>query len=130
MKKGVPIILALCIFLNSCITQPTMDYSYPLDGISKNANVATKDFITLGVIFVNSVEEIDSEGNHTGSKITHALLMREAVKLGADDILNVKIDVNEKESKEKGRSGMEITVITYTYTGMALAIKYTDAVQN
>jgi len=99
------------------------DYSYPQSGVTNNVNIAAKDFKTLGVIFVNSVEVIDSQGNHTGSKITYEMFMREAVKLGADDVINMKIDVNIKTDKETTK-----TITTYSYTGTGLAIKYTDAV--
>jgi len=103
------------------------DFSYPQSGISNNANIAVKDFKTVGIIFVNSTEVLDSTGSHTGSKITHEMFMREAVKLGADDVINIKIDVNQKVDRETKNTTTK-TVTTYTYTGTGLAIKYADAI--
>lgn len=132
MKKLISVMVFLVICLISCETYPkypTVNYSYPRDGVSNNADIVTKDFISLGVIFVNSVEIIDGDGNHTGSKITYEMLMREAVKLGADDVINIKIDVNQKEERQvSSNDDTVITVVTYSYTATGLAIKYTDAV--
>ena len=51
--------------------------------------------------------------------------MQEAAKLEADDIINVRIDMNANYTK--GFFDFFTGWIrTYTYTGTALAIKYTD----
>lgn len=131
MKKLIIIITIFVLFFSSCVTNSVKDFSYPLDGILYNAGViAAKDFVTLGIIFVNTEEKIDSQGNHTGSKITYEMLMREADKLGADDIINIRIDVNQKEEIQKDSYSTEKTIITYTYTATGLAIKYTDAINS
>ena len=64
------------------------------DGQIHQANIIEKrDFTTLGLIFVESSADFDSNGRITnGSKITYEMLMKEAQKLGADDIINIKID--------------------------------------
>lgn len=78
-------------------------------------------------------------GDKNGSEITFAQLMQEAVKFGADDIINVRIDktgINEVEDyynknsindKEifAGRKQFEKKII---YNATALAIKYTNAI--
>lgn len=133
MKKFV-LILAVFVFgFYSCVTPESakIDYSYPSEGVTNNVSIAGKDFESIGIIFVNSVEIIDTEGNHTGSKITYSMLMREAERLGADDVINIKIDVNKKEEKVKSASsGFEVFVTTYSYTGTGLAIKYTEAIKS
>jgi hypothetical protein len=93
--------------------------------------VPVKDYETLGIIFVKSSEVIDSTGTHTGSKITYEMLMLEAQRLGADDVVNIRIDVNEEVEVLKSTDllfGSIYTRTTYHYTATGLAIKYTDAV--
>ena len=129
MKKQIALLTILAVFFSSCATTqfPTKNYTYPHDGVTNNVGIASKDFESAGIIFVKSVEVIDTEGNHTGSKITYEMLMQEAAKLGADDVINIKIDVNQKEEKLRGTNGITITKITYSYTASALAIRYTNA---
>jgi len=129
MKKFILIFTVLAIILASCNTNPNprIDHTYSHSGVTNNVNIVTKDFESLGIIFVNSVEVIDSLGNHTGSKITYEMFMREAAKLKADDIINIKIDANQMEKKVKSPEGVESKVTTFFYTGTALAIKYTTA---
>lgn len=127
----------------SCTTTITtndqdVNYNYPHDGNNNNAILAVKDYEPLGLIFVKSTEVIDSSGNHTGSKITYGMLMLEAQKLNADDIINIRIDVNQIEESIKvlknsnqlywSNYNDEIFQTTYNYTAVALAIKYTSAI--
>ncbi len=59
----------------------------------------------------------------TGKKVTYADLMAEAKKLGADDVINVRID----QRSESSFSPLQIIsgyTSTTTYYGTALAIKY------
>jgi hypothetical protein len=79
----------------------------------------------MGIIFVKSSEVIDGNGNHTGSKITYEMLMQEAQKAGADDVINIRIDIDQKE--EFAFEGTVPVRVTYNYTASALAIKYTNA---
>ena len=113
-------------------------------------NIApVKDFTIAGIIFVESNAVFDSDDHIVeGSKITYDMLMREAQKLGADDIINIKIDEIEKISvteeirmvptKVSTDSGNTKTVDkettvqiinkSVTYKANALAIKYTTIV--
>ena len=92
-----------------------------------------RDFIIKGVIFVESKVTIDVNGERTGSEITNYMLMKEAQKLGADDVINVKIDERE-ESKVVDNYDKDVKFIdreykktSYIYQATALAIKYTNA---
>ena len=118
---------ALLFVFASCAYIPPsiIDHAYPYTGSSNDASIVAKDYETLGIIFVQSTEVIDANGNHTGSKITYEMLMKEAQKLGADDLINLRIDVNEKE--DFSDDGRPIRT-TFEYTASALAIKYTTAV--
>jgi len=123
-------IAALCVFwalvFVSCTTTvPNVNYKYPHDGVSNNAVLAIKDYQPVEIIFVKSTEIYDGEGNHTGSKITYEMLMAEAKRLGASDVINIKIDVNMVEEVADDFT----TKTTINYTASALAIKYTNAIQ-
>ena len=119
--------ISLLFILISCasVQQPNINYTYPQTGSSNNSSIAVKDYQTRGIIVVKSSEIIYVNGNHTGSKITFEMLMLEAQKLGADDIINLRIDVNQND--DFAFNGERIKT-TYNYTGTALAIKYTTAV--
>jgi len=54
--------------------------------------------------------------------------MQEAARLEADDIINVRIDMNTNFSRS-GFSWLTGWVKTYTYTGTALAIRYTEKLE-
>jgi hypothetical protein len=121
-------------YFASCATTtttdyPVLNYTYPDSGSSNNAPPAVvKDYQPLGIIFVKASEAIDSNGNHTGSKITYEMLMLEAQKLEADDVMNVRIDVNQVDETIENDMGFSVTKTTYNYTATALAIKYTTAI--
>jgi uncharacterized protein YbjQ (UPF0145 family) len=89
--------------------------------VSGNALLAVKDYETKGIIIVKSNEKIDAMKRRTGSRITYEMLMEEARKLGADDVINVRVDVSRVVNFDRGREEV------YTYTATALAIKYTEA---
>ena len=128
MKKFLSIMILVTIVFMSCTTTTkNVNYSYPHDGYSNNASLAVKDYEPIGIIFLKSNEVVDGNGNHTGSKITYEMLMIEAAKLGADDVINIKIDVNQAEEKFSSNR-IIITKTTYNYTATALAIKYTTAI--
>jgi len=133
MKKVLILFIVFALFFASCVSQqPKVDYAYPQTGNINNApSIPMKDYQTLGIIFVESTEIVDSSGNHTGSKITYAMLMREAAKLGADDIINLRIDVQEThELVAVNTYGGVTSQTTYKYTATALAIKYTTVITN
>ncbi|MCL2762905.1 MAG: hypothetical protein FWD36_06860 [Treponema sp.] len=158
-------VLMICFLFVNCAYSPPAGYSSDTsnnfiemftDGEIKQVDfatsiVTTKDFITLGLIFVESSATIDSNGHIIeGSKITLDMLMREAQKLGADDIINLRIDeiqhitVSDEtrivqttiaESFYYGQrvivdteQKMQIVVRRIDYKANALAIKYTNTI--
>jgi hypothetical protein len=129
--------LAFVFIMVSCATQPTIskitiNHSYPQSGNTNNsAPIPVKDYETVGIIIVKSSEVIDVTGNHTGSKITYEMLLLEAQKLDADDVINIRIDVNQVDevvADSSSSTGASVTKTTYNYTATALAIKYTTVV--
>ena len=163
VKKIVFVISVLLIcfaFANCTTTSPPGAIVLP-SGFSENYIIINsegkimyvivppmRDFRTLGLIFVESTATYDSNGNITnGSKITLDMLMREAHKLGADDIINLKIDEIENISvteevrmiprsitdsstgqtrTEHRESKVHIINKTVQYKANAIAIKYTN----
>jgi len=124
------IVLSIFTF-TSCttMTSPTRNYSYPFSGtVHEIPAIPIKDFEVRGIVFVRSTKIIDSNGNRTGSKITYEMLLLEAQKLGADDIINIRLDVNRVEEVFRENNGRRSTRTTYNYTASALAIKYTTAI--
>jgi hypothetical protein len=110
------------------------NYTANMSGASDYAPVAVKDFVTLGIVTVEKTEihyasPFGFIKRIEGAKITYADLMQEAAKLEADDIINVRVDVN---TSYKGSVFDWITGWTrvYTHIGTALAIKYTDKLES
>jgi uncharacterized protein YbjQ (UPF0145 family) len=97
-------------------------------GWSDYASIVTKDFTTVGLIRVQSTE-ITKRGflgfthEHKGSTITYDALIAEARNLGADDIINVRIDRTDK-SVHTIFDWLVGYTETVEYVGNALAIKY------
>jgi len=128
LLNGFLMIMAV-LTLAACTTT---DYSANMSGASDYAAIAVKDFVTLGIVTVQTTEihyssPFGFKKRIEGAKVTFANLMQEAAKLEADDIINVRIDTNANYTKGAfdwlfGWSR------TYTHTGTALAIKYTDKV--
>lgn len=94
-----------------------------------DVGVSVKDFVTKGFVFVEAKLTINKKGERIGSEITNEMLIKEAQKLGADAVINVKIDILE-DSKTSIESGKKTKERTYIYKASALAIKYTDAIEN
>lgn len=138
-------ILSLVVLSGCAVTSSKRDarYNYTKMQSGRFNNtipVALKDFEVKGVVFAESKIVFDNEsGDGNGSEITFTQLMEEAVKLGADDIINVRIDKTEfgtaEDSYKKDpvtgdekfakRSYTSKTVI---YKATAIAIKYTNAI--
>jgi len=101
-------------------------------GWSDYATVAIKDYSVVGIVRVES-EEVTRRGflgiaqYHTGSQVTYDLLVSEAKKLGADDIINVRIDRTDR-SFHGVFDWLAGYTERYAYTANALAIKYTQAI--
>jgi uncharacterized protein YbjQ (UPF0145 family) len=131
MKKSWMVLAVLMVLsLTGC---STTQFSDELAGRTDYVNMAVKDFEGLGIIFVESVEEFTAgpfgfKKTHTGSRITYADLLTKAAELGADDIANIRIDITTDHIKNNFVDFFRGYKITYTYTGTALAIKYTTAV--
>jgi hypothetical protein len=102
------------------------------DRWSDYATIAIKDYTVVGIVRVES-EEITQRGflaianSHTGSQITYDLLISEAKRLGADDIINVRIDRTDA-SLHGAFDWLFGYTEKYAYTANALAIRYTKAV--
>jgi len=129
-------LLTILFSLIACYSPPVADTSNMMmirDGQVLQLNTVEKDYTILGLIFLESSATIDHNGNVIeGSKITFEMLMREAEKLGADDIMNLRIDEIMTTGLKRstgmiGSGGVPIyeeqdgTVI---YKANALAIKY------
>ena len=131
MRKSGIILLALLICVMAACT--TNNFSASLSGASDFSTVAVKDFISLGIVTTQSTEihyssPLGFVKSVEGSKITFSDLLYEAVKLEADDIINVRIDMNASYTKS-AFDWLTGWTRTYTYTGTALAIKYTSSVE-
>jgi hypothetical protein len=130
MKKALPAALVTAALILAGCT--TTDLSTNKVGWSNYAEIAVKDFETLGIITVESQEVVIASflginKNRRGSRVVWSDLMAEAAKLGADDIINVRIDVVDQNT----RTPLDFIIgwtHTYNYKGTALAIKYTEAV--
>jgi uncharacterized protein YbjQ (UPF0145 family) len=126
---GFAAVVFAAAFLSSCTTT---NLASSRTGWSDYANVAIKDYTVVGIVRVVS-EEVTQRGflgianSRTGSQVTYDLLISEAKKLGADDIVNVRID-----HRDESFHGIFDWLVGYTeryaYTANALAIKYTQAV--
>ena len=106
------------------------NYTASMTGVSDYSTVVVKDFTSLGIITVKTTEIHHSgpfgiQKSVEGSKITFSDLMQEAAKLEADDIINVRIDMNANYTQGFFDFFTGWTR-TFTYTGTALAIKYTN----
>ncbi|MCL1836014.1 MAG: hypothetical protein FWG46_00540 [Treponema sp.] len=125
MKKLIVVIVAIA--LAACTST---DFTANVAGSSDYSTVVVKDFTTLGIVTVHATEihfssPLGINKSVEGAKITFADLMQEAAKLEADDIINVRIDMNAHYHKSifDWITGWKRT---FYYTGTALAIKYTD----
>ncbi len=128
---GLAAVMVAALFLGACTTT---NLGSNKTGWSDYATITTKDYAPVGIVRVMSVE-IKKRGflgvvsSHKGSQITYDMLIGEAKALGADDIINVRID-RVDESAHSTIPALEwIFGYTekYSYTGTALAIKYKDA---
>jgi uncharacterized protein YbjQ (UPF0145 family) len=130
LRVAVPaaVLFAIALLCSCATTNLTSNRT----GWSDYATVAIKDYTVVGIVRVVS-EEVTRRGflgiahSRTGSQVTYDLLVSEAKRLGADDIINVRID-----RTDKSLHGIFDWLVGYTekyaYTANALAIKYTQAV--
>ncbi|MDR2924089.1 MAG: hypothetical protein LBU85_12220 [Treponema sp.] len=123
----VIIVPAAVLALAGCTSN---NYTSSMSGVSDYTTVVVKDFTSLGIITVHATEvhqagPFDFQKSVEGSKITYTDLMQEAAKLEADDIINVRIDINSNYT-QSAFDFITGWTRTFTYTGTALAIKYTN----
>ena len=126
---GLAPTLLAAVLLASCTTT---DLASNRTGWSDYATIATKDYAVVGIVRVVS-EEVTQRGflgvanSRKGSEITYDLLIAEAKRLGADDVINVRVD-----RTDASLHGTFDWLFGYTekctYTANALAIRYTKAV--
>jgi hypothetical protein len=96
-----------------------------VDALEKPAN---KPYDALGLVFATSVTRFDENGYLlTSQENIVLLLLREAQKLGANDIFNLRKDTNTTvaytQVTTNGVTRMA-RITTITVTGSALAVKY------
>jgi hypothetical protein len=108
----------LCVMLAGTILMGCANISKAnVRGEFEEVYAPSKDFTSLGLVFTEN--EIK---NNKGKVFTYVELLKEAQKLGADDIINVVVDV-QYEGTRLGLLWLSRSEIWY---GSALAIKYTD----
>jgi len=119
--------IAALLAMTACSSN---NYTASMAGVADYSTVVVKDFASLGMITVRATEihhagPFGFQKSVEGSKITFADLLQEAAKLEADDIINVRIDMNANYTQSVFDFFTGWTR-TFTYTGTALAIKYTN----
>jgi hypothetical protein len=134
MRKNTPVKIFFLIILPAFVTAGciSVDFTAPLAGRYVKAAVGVKDFEVIGVVSVESAEihrvgPLGSSKTVEGSKVSYSDLMIEAAKINADDIIDVRIDMNagKPATFAERLTGWERT---FTYTGKALAIRYVDKI--
>jgi hypothetical protein len=97
--------------------------------------IASKDFVALGIVSVSSIEMEVIYPFHfvtekTGEKITYDLFLQEARVLYPEtsDVINIRIDRIDQNRKTLFDFLIGSTRIV-KYIGNALAIKYTDSLE-
>ena len=124
MRKSFAILPVLAV-LAGCVT---VDFTAPLQGKFDNAGLAYKAFEVIGPVSVSATEThraspLSIVRTVEGAKVTYSDLMQEAARLGADDIIDVRIDMNTsgKTNLLDRLTGWERI---FTHTGQAVAIRY------
>jgi uncharacterized protein YbjQ (UPF0145 family) len=136
---GLLAVVSLCACSTGTKKTGNRNYTSTESGKISTAQIAVKDYDVKGMIFVESKVTTDIAGQRNGSGITYEMLMKEAAKLGADDVINVRIDVVESDKHndiynknqmtgDEIFAGRELTSREYIYKASALAIKYTKAI--
>jgi len=141
MKKGVFFVLVFIILVGCSTTTIANKEKISFIGNFEEISIKEKDFIIVGRIFLTSSVIIDeNEYIIDGSPITYEMLWKEAQKLNADEIINLKIDEIKKITEyQKLRLNHidyqhSITVASQRiiakreiiYNATALAIKYVN----
>jgi hypothetical protein len=131
MKKfGLMLLITAVLALAGCTS---VDHTTNRVGWSSYAEVAVKDYEALGIVTLES-QEVYERGplgftkSLKGTRIVWSDLMNEAAKLGADDIINVRIETNNL-GESTILDWLTGYTVTYKHRATALAIKYKDAVE-
>ena len=140
MKKMAFCVL-VCIAMAGCATITATREEVTSKGTIEQITLKEKNFTVIGTIFLTSSATIDGNGSIIdGSPVTYEMLMKEAKKLEADDIANLRIDTIQKNTEiqtlkqERAEYGERISTASQriiaqrvvTYNAVALAIKYID----
>ena len=131
MKKSrAGTIICVLLVLTALAGCVSVNYTAPMTGKHDNTSLIVKDFTLVGTITVHAIEKhtispLGIKRKVEGAKVTYSDLINEAAKLRADDIINVRIDMqtNGKTTIVDWFKGWERI---FFYTGQALAIKYVD----
>ena len=120
----------MLVLLVSC-SSFDINFSAPVMGKYDRVNIVEKSFIVIDIISITSTEThkngpLGINRNIEGSVINYTDLMMEAARLEADDIIDVRIDLNSTGSQATFWDRIRGWEQTITYFGTALAIKYTD----
>jgi len=87
-----------------------------------------RQYDALGLVFATTTTKFDEKGREiTSEEGVITMLLREAQKLGGNDIINLRTDENVVVTETKIKDGgneKTVTRKTVTITGSALAIKY------
>jgi len=150
VKKILFIAIAAVLVMFAGCASTNYDLTTNSVGWSSYADISVKDFATCGIISMES-QVVCAYGpfgikkEFRGSRIVYSDLIEEAKKLGADDIINVRIEITNynvrqksldfnKNVQDKNYSPSFIEYFTgysttWKYKATALAIKYTNPVE-
>ena len=117
--KGCVFLILLPVLFMAAGCATSVNFTAPLEGRYATASLAAKDYEAIGTVRASSVEihHVSPFGfvrRVEGSKITFADLLQEAARINADDIIDVRIDMNVTGRRNR----------VFTYTGKAVAIRY------
>lgn len=130
MKKFLGIVFVLALFAGC----RTTDFTVNKVGWSSYNDIAVKDFEPVGIVRLESQEvftygPLGFKTSYKGFRILWSDLMEEAVKIDADDIINVRIEKTDQNFyRPRFIEFFTGYTITYKYRATALAIKYTGPI--
>ena len=140
MKKMTFFVL-VCIAMAGCATITATREEVASKGTIEQITLKEKNFTVMGTVFLTSSATIDGNGSIIdGSPVTYEMLMKEAQKLEADDIANLRIDTIQKSTEiqtikqERAEYRERISTVSQriiaqrvvTYNAVALVIKYIE----
>jgi hypothetical protein len=128
--KKTTLLSGLLIALAALTGCKSVNVSENMTGMFNTVAGPIQGFVVLDLITVHATETHSSSPFGfvkyvEGSKITYADLVHEAEQLGADDIVDVRIDMTTT-GKTSVFDWLTGWTRTFTYTGTALAIKYSS----